>query len=107
VQITEDHTLRNLVADAAAVPSLTHSLCRFLDGRSDGRSPDLTCWTLRPGDRFCCAPDGLSSFVPQSKVHEVLALRSASADAADQLITLGLNHGGRDNITVVVVDVRV
>ncbi len=107
VQITEDHTGEHLVADAAAVPNLTHSLCRFLDGRSDGHSPDLTCWTLRPGDRFLLCSDGLSSFVPQSKVHEVLALRGASADAADQLITLGLNHGGRDNITVVVVDVRV
>jgi PPM family protein phosphatase len=105
VQITEDHNCKHLVADAAAVPDLPQSLCRYLDGRSDGRSPDLTCWTLRPGDRFLLCSDGLSSYVPQSKIHDTLALRGASADAADQLITLGLNHGGRDNITVVVVDV--
>jgi serine/threonine protein phosphatase PrpC len=76
VQITEDHNCTHLVADAAAVPGLPQSLCRYLDGRSDGRSPDLTCWTLRPGDRFLLCSDGLSSSVPQSEIHDVLASRA-------------------------------
>lgn len=105
VQITEDHTYGSLVADAATVPDLAGSLCRFLDGRSDGRSPDLTCWTLRAGDRLLLCSDGLSSYVPHPEVHAVLAAHGAPADAAGQLITLGLDHGGRDNVTVVVVDV--
>ncbi len=48
LQITEDHTFEHLVADAASVPDLPERLSRFLDGRIDGRSPDLTAWGPLP-----------------------------------------------------------
>src|SRR2546430_575163 len=81
--VTEDHTYEHLVADAAAVPNLPERLSRWLDGRPDGRSPDLTTRDLRPGDRFLLCSDGLSSFVPLDLVHAALSSSSAPDEVAD------------------------
>jgi protein phosphatase len=105
-QITEDHTYGHLVADAASVANLPERLSRFLDGRLDGRSPDITMWKLQPGDRFLLCSDGLSSFVPHAEIQDVLTSSPTAEDAADRLIQLGLGYGGKDNITVVVADVQ-
>jgi serine/threonine protein phosphatase PrpC len=106
VQITEDHTYQHLVADAANVPDLPERMTRFLDGRTDGRSPDLTPWQLRPGDRFLLCSDGLSSYVPLEQIHAVLSSSGEPGETADRLIELAIDQGGPDNITVVVVDVH-
>jgi protein phosphatase len=106
LQITEDHTYGHLVADAANVPNLPERLSRWLDGRSDGRSPDLTTWDLRPGDRFMLCSDGLSSFVPFDLIETALKSSSDPNEVADRLITLAIDHGGPDNVAVIVIDVR-
>ncbi|NJC63428.1 serine/threonine-protein phosphatase [Planosporangium flavigriseum] len=106
VQITEDHTYGHLVADAANVPNLPERLSRWLDGRADGRSPDLSTWDMRPGDRFLLCSDGLSSYVPFDLINATLRSPSDPNEVADRLITLAIDHGGSDNVTVVVIDVR-
>jgi PPM family protein phosphatase len=105
-RISEDHTYQHLVADAASVPNLPERLARWLDGRPDGRSPDLTPWDLRPGDRYLLCSDGLSSFVPHDLIAAALNTSSTPDETADHLIALAINHGGPDNITVIVIDVR-
>lgn len=105
-QITEDHIYGNLVADAANVPNLPERLSRFLDGRVDGRSPDLTTREFRHGDRFLLCSDGLSSVVPRELIHATLSSSSDPGETADRLIELATNHGGPDNITVIVIDVQ-
>ena len=57
------------------------------------------------GDRFILCSDGLVDEVPD---HEIAAIAIAAADpqvAAEQLVAKANANGGRDNITVVVVDV--
>jgi protein phosphatase len=106
VQLTEDHTYQHLVADAASVPDLPGKLARFLDGRADGRSPDLTVLPLAPGDRYLLCSDGLSSYVPHRLIHQALCAGDAGDDVADQLIDLALHQGAPDNVTVAVIDVQ-
>lgn len=106
VQLTEDHTYGNLVADASDVPHLPERISRFLDGRADGRSPDLTRRHLRSGDRYLMCSDGLSGVVPHEIVRDILASISDPDDAAERLVALALDAGGPDNVTVIVVDVR-
>ena len=104
-QITEDHVFSRLVADSNAVPTLSDRLTRYLDGRVDGRSADISLWQLLPGDRFLLCTDGLSSYVSADTIRE--ALTDGTADeAADRLVAVALDAGGIDNVTVVVVDVR-
>lgn len=105
VPITEDHTYQHLVAGAATVPTLPDKIARFLDGRHEGRSADVTRLQLHAGDRILLCSDGLSSYVPHGVIEDVLRTVDESAQAVDDLVTSALDHGGRDNVTVLVVDV--
>lgn len=107
IQITEDHTYQHVVAEARIVPTLPERLSRFLDGRPDGRSPDITVRTFDPGDRILLCSDGLSSYVAHDAIHRTLSKRDVSpAETAEQLVSLALEQGGSDNITVAVIDVQ-
>jgi PPM family protein phosphatase len=105
IQITEDHTYGNLIADAPSVPNLRARLARFLDGRADGRSPDIITLDLHPGDRYLLCSDGLSAVVPTRSILDTMASINDPGDTADRLIALAADHGGPDNITVIVIDV--
>jgi protein phosphatase len=64
-------------------------------------------WTMPAvrGDRFVVCSDGLVDEVPD---HEIAALLEGVEDpqrAADSLVSMANRHGGRDNVTVVIVDV--
>ncbi|MEU8303415.1 protein phosphatase 2C domain-containing protein [Actinomadura sp. NPDC048955] len=106
IPITEDHIYGNLVSDASSVPHLPERLARFLDGRPDGRSPDLTTRTLYVGDRFLLCSDGLSPVVSNDLIQAHLASPTNPGDTADRLIKLAIDYGGPDNVTVIVIDVR-
>lgn len=106
VQLTEDHTYGNLLGDARSVPDLPARLSRFLDGRVDGRSPDLTVRSLQPGDRFLLCSDGLSAVAPFASILDTMRSMGNPGETADGLAALAIEHGGPDNITVIVVDVR-
>jgi serine/threonine protein phosphatase PrpC len=106
VQISEDHTYRHLVAEANEVPNLPEKLARFLDGRKDGRSPDLTVLQLHPGERILLCSDGLSSYVPEEQIRATLNSASSPAKVADDLVASALDHGGQDNVTVIIIDIE-
>jgi serine/threonine protein phosphatase PrpC len=74
-----------------------------LDGGGD-RRPTITREQARPGDRVLVCSDGLSDLVDDDALEAALH-RPALADAADTLIALALEAGGRDNVSVAVADV--
>lgn len=104
-QLTDDHVYGRLMATAGRVPRLTDRLARFLDGRVDGRSPDLSVIDVRDGDRLLLCSDGLSSYVPHEEVQAALGVDKNPEQAADTLVGVALQYGGHDNVTVIVVDV--
>ncbi len=105
VRVTDDHTYGRLVAAASDVPNLPERLARFLDGRADGRSPDITNLDLKPGDRVLLCSDGLTAAVDPDAIHATLDERGDTEHAVERLVALALAGGGPDNITVVVSDV--
>lgn len=105
-QITEDHIFKHLVADAETLPDLSQRLVRFLDGRPDGRSPDLAPRELHPGDRVLLCSDGLSSYVPHDLIHEALTAPDEPGTTADHLIELAIERGAPDNVTVIVINIQ-
>jgi protein phosphatase len=105
-RLTEDHTYEHLIANAEIVPDLPERMTRWLDGRPDGRSPDLTTLDLRPGDRLLLCSDGLSSYVLHELIDAALTAPSEPGEAADRLIALAIDHGGPDNVSVIVIDIR-
>jgi serine/threonine protein phosphatase PrpC len=57
------------------------------------------------GDRFMLCSDGLFNEVEEDRIAGVLRRLDDPADASSELVRLANEGGGRDNITVVIVDV--
>jgi len=66
-------------------------------------------WTIPmfDGDRFMLCSDGLVDEVPLDEITELMREHSAPQLIAERLVTAAKRHGGRDNITVIVVDVNI
>ena len=60
---------------------------------------------LPPPRRLLLCSDGLTSYVPRSQIAAVLSTATTPADAVERLIADALAAGGRDNVTVVVLDI--
>jgi serine/threonine protein phosphatase PrpC len=58
---------------------------------------------VRPGDRYLLCTDGLYNLVDFVEISAGLG-QGSPTDACQSLIQLALERGGRDNITVVIVD---
>ncbi len=57
------------------------------------------------GDRYVLCSDGLVDEVDDEEILELLVAHTTPQAAADALVAAANEHGGRDNVTVVVVDV--
>jgi PPM family protein phosphatase len=101
-QLTEDHSLGNLVARAPS--TLAPLISRYLDGRPD-RSPDLTVREAMRGDRYLLCSDGLTSVVPHNAIHKALTSDDPPEQIVNRLIDLANSFGGPDNTTVILIDV--
>lgn len=110
-QVTEDHSLvatlerqGQLTADEAASHPQRNILTRAL-GIDGNVLVDL--WELEPvkGDRYLLCSDGLFNEVDEGRIASVLRRLAEPDDAAAELVRLANEHGGRDNISVVIVDV--
>jgi hypothetical protein len=66
-------------------------------------------WTIPMfnGDRYMLCSDGLVDEVPLDEITEMMREHSAPQLIAERLVTAAKRHGGRDNITVIVVDVNI
>jgi hypothetical protein len=60
---------------------------------------------LADGDRFLLCSDGISEYVQENEVGEVLTKQPSPARAAQKLVDMALERGGGDNATAVVVRV--
>jgi PPM family protein phosphatase len=109
-QLTKDHTYvqhlidnGRLTSEDRAVHPWRNVVLRSVDGDPEGGGPDVVRLDVAVGDRLLLASDGLTDLVPDDVIAEVLASEEGE-DAAATLTQLALTAGGRDNITVVVVD---
>jgi len=111
VQISEDHSLvatlerqGQLTAAEAAVHPQRNIITRAL-----GVDPVVLVdtWDLLPvaGDRYVMCSDGLTNEVSDDVMASVLVQFDDPAAAAAELVRLANEGGGRDNITVAVLDV--
>lgn len=69
-------------------------------------NPDLGSLDLKPGDRVLLSSDGLHGYVEDEAIHDVLSKAPCAAEACGRLVTLALEAGGLDNVTVIVAFVR-
>ncbi len=112
-QVTADHSLAEermrhgeMTEEEAAVHPQRHILTRAL-GVSSEVQADMWELELRTGDRVLLCSDGLSNEVSTEEMAEILGEVDDPDEAARRLVDAANEHGGADNITVVIVDVQV
>ncbi len=110
-QVTTDHSLvadlvreGSLSPEEAAVHPQRNIVTRVL-GVYDNIPVDVFAVDPRHGDRYVLCSDGLFNEVPEPAIAAVLRRLDDPSDAAEELVRLAVDGGGRDNVTVVVVDV--
>lgn len=110
-QITIDHSLvadlvreGSLSPDEAATHPQRNILTRVL-GVYDDVPVDAVAVEPHHGDRYVLCSDGLFNEVSEEGIASVLRRLADPAEAAGELVRLAIEAGGRDNVTVVVVDV--
>lgn len=108
-QISVDHSEVQELVDAgfltpaqAHVHPRRHVVTRALGTGSDTEA-DYWLVPIEEGDRILVCSDGLTDEITDEQIAHLLAASSEPQKAVDSLIQAALRAGGRDNVTVVVV----
>lgn len=111
-QITRDHSLlqeqidRGLLTSEQARRSQNRNLVTRALGIDPGVTTEIHVHGVLTGDIYLMCSDGLSDMVADEEMHLVLSsLPDKLQLAADHLVRIANDHGGRDNISVVLVRV--
>jgi len=111
-QVSVDHSeVQELVesgeitAEEAAVHPRRHVVTRAL-GAGDETEADYWLLPIEEGDRMMVCSDGLNGELTDGQMLEILSTVEDPQEAVDALIQAALRRGGRDNITVIVIDAR-
>ena len=111
IRATIDHSY---VQELLATGHITEIEARFhprrnIVTRALGIEPNVRVdsWVLPivKGDRFILCSDGLVDEVDDSDIMRILGEHAEPQSAADALVAAAVENGGRDNVTVVVIDV--
>ena len=109
-QITQDHSVVGEMVRKGEMPkeeARSHPkrnlITRAVGAEAEVRV-DFFDETLQAGDLVLMCTDGLTSMVEESEIEEVLAGSGQVADKVAKLVDLANDHGGKDNITVIVIE---
>lgn len=109
-QLTRDHSLGRELVDAGQLAE--QDLATFTDRnvitRAIGAADSLADSWLMPvvtGERLLLCSDGLHGELDDEAIRAVLTMSGRPENAAQVLVDRANESGGRDNITVVVIDV--
>ncbi len=109
-QVTRDHTYVQTLIDAGRISyeeALVHPRRNLLMRAIDGvrpPEPDVSVREAHLGDRYLVCSDGLSGYVSDPRMQELLGLADPTA-AVTALVDAALEAGAPDNVTCVVADV--
>lgn len=112
-QVTVDHSVvqelldaGSLSADEASVHAERHVVTRALATDSSSE-PDYWMIPATRDDRLLICSDGLTDELTDAEIQTVLATVPEAQEAAEVLVAAALEAGGRDNVSVIVVDVAI
>lgn len=111
-QVTTDHSVvQELIASGRLTPEEAEShpysnvITRAV-GPSDDVAPDYVRLEVVDGDRFVICSDGLTKELTDYGILHFLLQHADPTDAVDDMLEAALENGGRDNVTIIVLNVR-
>jgi protein phosphatase len=105
-QLTRDHTLAQACLDAGvpvAERSWYHTLTNYLGGPERELAVDFHHLRLADGDHLLLCTDGLTDLVAGDEIARLLSQPTLPQARTQALVDLALERGGKDNVTVVLV----
>jgi protein phosphatase len=112
-QITKDHSHVQTLVDRGAISRaearvhFQRNIVLRAMGIESWVDIDTFPMTVEDGDRYIMCSDGLVDEADDDEIEAEIRLSVSVQDLADRLVDLANRNGGRDNITVVVVDFSV
>ncbi|MET0974547.1 MAG: protein phosphatase 2C domain-containing protein [Leifsonia sp.] len=110
-QLTTDHSIVQELVDAGHISreeAETHPHSNVITravGFHEAPIPDYRLIAVEEGSRLLVCSDGLTKELTPYGMRHFLMSTASPAEAARQLVDAALANGGRDNVTVIVVDV--
>ena len=111
VQVTTDHsvvqeliTAGKLSPEEAEGHPYSNVITRAV-GASELTAPDYVTIDVRAGDRFVICSDGLTKELTDYGIQHFLREHRDPGDAVDAMLAAALENGGRDNVTLIVVQI--
>jgi len=111
-QITRDHSLlqeqldAGLITQEQAMYSNIKNLVTRALGVEDVVFPEISQFDVAPGDIYLMCSDGLSDMVCDADISQIVAMEAGLQRKAELLVEAANENGGRDNISVLLVEVR-
>lgn len=111
-QITKDHSLlqeqidAGLITPEQALTSANKNLVTRALGVEDAVLLEVNEHGVEPGDLYLMCSDGLSDMIGDGEIAAILAGSKPLEQTAKQLIAAANDSGGRDNISVVLVQAK-
>ena len=112
IQVTTDHSVvQELIAsgkispEEADVHPYSNVITRAV-GANELVSPDYVAIDVVDGDRFIICSDGLTKELTDYGILHFLRENAEPADAVSAMVDAALENGGRDNVTLIVLNVR-
>jgi protein phosphatase len=109
-QVTRDHSLLQEQIESGMITKeqARYSQNKNLVTRAVGIDPEVETevhtYNVEPGDIYLLCSDGLSDMVQDEDIHSTLGTLQANLPlAAQQLVQLANDNGGRDNVSVILV----
>jgi serine/threonine protein phosphatase PrpC len=109
---TDDHSLvwervknKEIDPEEARLSEESNLILQSLGGALQKPEPDFKWIRLNNNDRILFCSDGLNSMLSNIGIQQILDFKSSPKDTCESLIQAAYNAGGRDNITVIVIDV--
>jgi protein phosphatase len=110
VQVTSDHTLAQILVEAGGLSpeqakhdKRRNVVTNVIGGPHEGVHAEIHRLSLADGDILLLCSDGLSDLVNDDAIAAILAGTTDPDEACNRLVELALEHGGRDNVTAIVV----
>ncbi len=106
-QLSVDHTDQAFLKREGITnrkPSLTQHLGIWPEEMEI--EPYLASERFKEGDLYLLCSDGLTDMLSLSEIAEILSVREKVEARVDRLIDCAIDRGGRDNVTVILSDVR-
>ncbi|MGH9407598.1 MAG: PP2C family protein-serine/threonine phosphatase [Terriglobia bacterium] len=106
--LTQDQTVGNLLraADGPPLGDRVNDILTQAMGAQQNVNAVMSSTELRPLDDLLICCDGLYKVVPDAEIAAILAWEAPLHDKAERLISQANQHGGPDNITVVLAEIR-